>query len=79
MYLDEEPSALPARCGDGGRVLLSTSTEGMGVPGLWQEVAALGAETTLADLAWDAWEPSERRMLRVGIDASLWLLSLIHI
>ena len=73
MYLDEEPSALPARCGDGGLVLLSTSTEGMGVPGLWQEVAALGAETTLADLAWDAWEPSERRMLRVGIDASLWL------
>lgn len=47
----------------------------MGVPGLWQELAAAGIDRTLSDLAWEKWKTclSKKQGLRLGIDATLWM------
>ncbi|WFD40869.1 uncharacterized protein MJAP1_003860 [Malassezia japonica] len=47
----------------------------MGVPGLWQELAAAGIDRTLSDLAWEKWKtcPSKKQGLQLGIDATLWM------
>lgn len=44
----------------------------MGVPGLWAELAPFAHHTTWSDEAWRAFR-EHARLLRVGIDAPLWL------
>lgn len=47
----------------------------MGVPGLWQQLAAHGTPMALEQLAWNhlCKDRSCRRMYRMGIDASQWM------